>query len=119
MGPYQSRVFKRRRRKLSPKVASILRIVLLALLVALTLDTAFLFAVAFLPFPVLIRFLGIPTEFVALLDVSMIVSVAVVEVPIGIVLAVFLNRVLGEGKRGMIQEVDAVIKYSDLKFYFS
>ena len=101
----------RRKSKAREIILSILRIVFLALAAALLLDLALILLILFFPF----QTLNLPAQFLKLLDIPLIVSLAVVELPIGVGIGVFLWRVLGERTLSVIAQADAMIKYDHLK----
>src|SRR6266568_2555005 len=105
----------RRKRLLNRKTEDLLlkslRWTFLAILAALLLDTAIILAVAFFPFGIL----NLPSQFISLLDYRLIVSLAVIELPTGVGIGIFLWRALGERTVNAIAQADAMMKYAHLK----
>ncbi len=105
----------RRKRERNKAIRRAFRLVFFALLTGLLLDLLFLLFV-------IIYIVFVPsqwaTEIVSalnFLDYRMMVSLAVVEVPIGAFLAIFAWRVLGDRKQNIIDEAEAMMKYDHLR----
>ena len=104
-----------RRKPLSPASQAFLRVLFLSILIAPLLDILLILVAVFVPFQIIIQIFNVPSQFVSLLDVRLIVSEGVVDMSLGVGIAAFLWWVLGERTQGVIARADARIKYHHLK----
>ena len=106
---------RRKKNQLPPTVVTVLRLVLLSLLIAISLDIILVSIIVIFPSQTVIQFFNIPSQFVSLLDPKLIASEGIVDVFLGVGIAVFLWRILGERIQGIVARADARIKYDHLR----